>query len=87
MFITMSDGTRYEVPAECQVVRSADGGKIGTPAIRQIAGTKAERQVCKAKRDTRKPSHRWPRLQESEMNRRIRVWQKTGRKDGDGYAR
>ncbi len=82
MFITMSDGTRYEVPAECQVVRSADGGKIGTPAIRQIAGTKAERQVCRAKRDTRKPSHRLPRLQDSEMNRRIRIWMREARKTG-----
>ena len=82
MYITMSDGTRYEVPAECQVVRSADGGKIGTPAIRQIAGTKAERQVCKAKRDTRKPSHRLPRLQDSEMNRRMRIWMREARKTG-----
>ena len=87
MFITMSDGTRYEVPADCLVSRSTDGRAIGTQQIRQIAGTKAERLVCKAKRDTRKPSHRLPRLQESEMNRRIRIWQKTGRKKGDGYAR
>lgn len=82
MFITMSDGTRYEVPAECQVVRSADGGKIGTPAIRQIAGTKAEKQVCKAKRDTRKPTHRLPRLQNSEMNRRMIRAIKADRKTG-----
>ena len=82
MFITMSDGTRYEVPAECQVVRSADGGKIGTPAIRQIAGTKAEKQVCKAKRDTRKPTHRLPRLQNSEMNRRMILAIKADRKTG-----
>lgn len=82
MFITMSDGTRYEVPAECQVVRSADGGKIGTPAIRQIAGTKAPKQVCKAKRDTRKPTHRLPRLQNSEMNRRMIRAIKADRKTG-----
>jgi hypothetical protein len=83
MFITMSDGTRYEVPAECTVVRSADGGKIGTQAIGRIAGTvKAERQVCKAKRDTRKPTHRLPRLQDSEMNRRIRIWMREARKTG-----
>ena len=82
MFITMSDGTRYEVPTECQVVRSADGGKIGTPAIRQIAGTKAPKQVCKAKRDTRKPTHRLPRLQDSECNRRIRIWMREARKTG-----
>ena len=82
MFITMSDGTRYEVPAECTVVRSADGGKIGTQAIARIAGTKAERQVCRAKRDSRKPGHREPRLQDSEMNRRMRIWMREARKTG-----
>ena len=82
MFITMSDGTRYEVPAECLVSRSTDGKAIGTQQIRRIAGTKAERQVCKAKRDSRKPGHREPRLQDSEMNRRMRIWMREARKTG-----
>lgn len=82
MFITMSDGTRYEVPADCLVSRSTDGRAIGTQQIRRIAGTKAEKQVCKAKRDTRKPTHRLPRLQNSEMNRRMIRAIKADRKTG-----
>lgn len=82
MFITMSDGTRYEVPADCLVSRSTDGRAIGTQQIRRIAGTKAEKQVCKAKRDTRKPTHRLPRLQNSEMNRRMILAIKADRKTG-----
>lgn len=70
MFITMSDGTRYEVPETCLVLRA--DGNIVTPQIKRIAGTKAERQTVGTRRDTRKPTHRLPRLQDSEMNRRMR---------------
>ncbi len=69
MQIFMSDGTPIEVPETCLVLR-ADGNTV-TPQIRRIAGTRAERQVMALRRDTAKPSHRLPRLQRSEINRRM----------------
>ena len=66
----MYKGDLIEVPDRCLVPRVVDG-KVGL-GIKQIHGTKAERQVPNRKRDKWRPESRQPRLQVSKCNRNVR---------------
>ena len=69
MYITYK-GDLIEVPDRCLVPRVVDG-KVGL-GIKQIHGTKAERQVPNRKRDKWRPESRLPRLQVSKCTREVR---------------
>ena len=66
----MYKGDLIEVPDRCLVPRVVDG-KVGL-GIKQIHGTKAERQVPNRKRDKWRPESRLPRLQVSKCTREVR---------------
>ena len=69
MYITYK-GDLIEVPDRCLVPRVVDG-KVDL-GIKQIHGTKAEKQVPNSKRDKWRPESRQPRLQVSKCNRNVR---------------
>ena len=66
----MYKGDLLEVPDRCLVPRVVDG-EVGL-GIKQIHGTKAEKQVPNSKRDKWRPESRTPRLQVSKFNRNTR---------------
>ena len=70
MYITYK-GDLIEVPDKCLVPRVVDG-KVGL-GVKQIHGTKAERQVPNSKRDKWRPGSRTPRLQVSKCTRNMRT--------------
>ena len=70
MYITYK-GDLIEVPDKCLVPRVVDG-KVGL-GVKQIHGTKAERQVPNSKRDKWRPESRTPRLQVSKCTRNMRT--------------
>ena len=66
----MYKGDLLEVPDKCLVPRVVDGEvSLG---IKQVHGTKAERQVPNRKRDKWRPESRLPRLQVSKCTREVR---------------
>ena len=66
----MYKGDLLEVPDRCLVPRVVDGEvSLG---IKQVHGTKAERQVPNSKRDKWRPGSRLPKLQVSKCNRNTR---------------
>ena len=69
MYITYK-GDLLEVPDKCLVPRVVDG-KVCL-GIKQVHGTKAERQVPNSRRDKWRPESRLPKLQVSKCNRNTR---------------
>ena len=67
----MYKGDLIEVPDRCLVPRVVDG-KVGL-GIKQVHGTKAERQVPNSRRDKWRPESRRPRLQVSKCTRSMRT--------------
>jgi len=70
MYITYK-GDLLEVPDKCLVPRVVDG-KVGL-GVKQIHGTKAEKQLPNSKRDKWRPESRLPKLQVSKCNREVRT--------------
>ena len=67
----MYKGDLLEVPDRCLVPRVVDGEvSLG---IKQVHGTKAERQVPNSKRDKWRPESRLPKLQVSKCTRNMRT--------------
>ena len=67
----MYKGDLLEVPDKCLVPRVVDG-KVGL-GIKQVHGTKAEKQVPNSRRDKWRPESRTPRLQVSKCTRNMRT--------------